>query len=722
MNSGVQRCWFALGTIAAAALFAPGTSGSENEVQSARTLEQARALFDAGRATEADAYLKEWQASDKRQADPSFSLLAGRIALELGRFAQAQSNFESATMLAEDLPLSKRALLANEYGRLHASMQDPVLASRSFERAVKLSEQAGENASRNRYLLNLARARFAKLDPTGAMLALNRLLDELKKTPVGQSASADQLRNGAAGLLANSSEVAADKDRAVALWNSVATSSADVGQRSFAYGLPAEFFAREGDSARALELARNAAEQAQQTHAPSLLLRWEFLLGKLLLEDGEADLAASAFKRAITLLEPLRAGIVASDPGAYGSLIGPLYKGYADALLRATQSASADTAKVETKEPLLIARNAIEAMKVAEFQDFLGEECLQDDADLKLTERRESGTMLVYPIVLDDRTEILLSGDGQLSRHVVEISREELRQLATRLRRALQSARRTDQHLTHGRALYDLLIAPLMPELNDRNSDTLIFVPDGPLRIFPLAALHDGEQFLLQRFSIVTSVGLQLAPQSNLDSEGGALFAGGLSQEVQGFQALPGVDKELDRLASDFSATVYRNAEFTQQRLQTNLIDGGFDVMHVATHGSFGGTFEDSFLLTYDGRLTMGALGSAIEERREVTARSSQPLDLLVLSACETAIGDDRATLGLAGVAINAGAQSVVASLWSVEDAATAELVPQFYAALAQPDSNKASSLRAAQLKLLADPEFSHPSSWAPFLLIGDWQ
>jgi CHAT domain-containing protein len=97
------------------------------------------------------------------------------------------------------------------------------------------------------------------------------------------------------------------------------------------------------------------------------------------------------------------------------------------------------------------------------------------------------------------------------------------------------------------------------------------------------------------------------------------------------------------------------------------------------------------------------------------------PLDLLVLSACQTAAGDDRAALGLAGVAIQAGAKSALASLWSISDNATATLMTRFYENSKAPGATKAQSLRIAQIELLKSPEYGHPSYWAPYLLIGNW-
>jgi len=142
-----------------------------------------------------------------------------------------------------------------------------------------------------------------------------------------------------------------------------------------------------------------------------------------------------------------------------------------------------------------------------------------------------------------------------------------------------------------------------------------------------------------------------------------------------------------------------------------------FGVVHIATHGVFAGDAESSFLLTHDGRITMNDLGSLVGRTRF----RDQPIELLTLSACETAEGDDRAALGLAGVAVKAGARSALGTLWSVNDVAAADLVTDFYRELHDGPVSKAVALQRAQQKLIADPNTRHPYYWSAFLLISNW-
>jgi CHAT domain-containing protein len=127
---------------------------------------------------------------------------------------------------------------------------------------------------------------------------------------------------------------------------------------------------------------------------------------------------------------------------------------------------------------------------------------------------------------------------------------------------------------------------------------------------------------------------------------------------------------------------------------------------------------EDTFVLTWDNRLNVKELGDLLQTRSQDT---NTPIELLVLSACQTAKGDKRAPLGLAGVAVRSGARSTIATLWSVNDESAAQFMIEFYHQLAKSKVTKAQAVRLAQLKLLKKPEFENPFYWAPFVLIGNW-
>jgi CHAT domain-containing protein len=174
------------------------------------------------------------------------------------------------------------------------------------------------------------------------------------------------------------------------------------------------------------------------------------------------------------------------------------------------------------------------------------------------------------------------------------------------------------------------------------------------------------------------------------------------------------VAQELRTVSTLFPSEPLQDESFSLASVESQLANKEFSAAHLATHGEFSSDHRQSFILTYDSRLTM-------DELRRTLGKRASSLDLLVLSACRTAAGDDRAALGLAGIAVQAGAKSALASLWYINDQATSELMSSFYQGLKTGAYTKAQALRQAQLALLTSEQYRHPSYWAPYLLIGNW-
>jgi CHAT domain-containing protein len=195
-------------------------------------------------------------------------------------------------------------------------------------------------------------------------------------------------------------------------------------------------------------------------------------------------------------------------------------------------------------------------------------------------------------------------------------------------------------------------------------------------------------------------------------------LTGGLTEAHLGFSALPAVEEEVEQISTNIPSRVLLNQAFTRTTLENQLTTHPTTVVHLATHGQFSSKPEETFLLTWDGRLSVNILAEVLKSREQ---RDTEPIELLVLSACETAIGDKRATLGLAGLAVRSGVRSTIATLWSVKDQSTAELMVEFYRHLVQIDGNRAEALRKAQLLLLQQNKYQHPYFWAPFVLVGNW-
>jgi CHAT domain-containing protein len=238
------------------------------------------------------------------------------------------------------------------------------------------------------------------------------------------------------------------------------------------------------------------------------------------------------------------------------------------------------------------------------------------------------------------------------------------------------------------------------------------------LRTIPFAALNDGRRFLIEKYSVALSPGLELTDSRPIPQKDAKMLSAGLTEAVQGFAPLGNVKDELDGIQGLYKGERLENSSFSVENLRERLESAPYSIVHIATHGKFGPSATDTFLLAWDEKIDMNQVGQLMKE----SETRKTPIGLLCLSACETAAGDDKAALGLAGVAVKSGARSAMATLWSVSDQAASNLVLEFYSQLRNSGASKAEALREAQLKLLDDPQYRHPFYWSPFLLIGNWR
>ena len=382
-----------------------------------------------------------------------------------------------------------------------------------------------------------------------------------------------------------------------------------------------------------------------------------------------------------------------------------------------SQRASSTPDGAARQHLLVQAQDTVELYKAAELQDYFRDECVATARSRSTEVAQESHTTaIIYPIILPDRLELLVSLPTGLKQFIVSISSSRLTEEIRSFRLALER-RTSNAYLLHAQKFYDWLIRPMEADLAAGRITTLVFVPDGPLRTIPMAPLHDGTHFLIDHYALATTPGLTLTDSRPLNRKQIQMFSVGLTEGVQGFPPLPYVAKELSAVQSIYGGKQLVNGEFRSVQVEKGLKEQPFNIIHIASHGRVESDGTKSFILTFDDRITMDRLSALVG----LFDFRSAPLELLTLSACETAAGDDRAALGLAGMAIKAGAKSALATLWFIEDEATAALIGEFYRNLQNPTMSKAVALQQAQLALLQNPNYSHPSLWAPFLLINNW-
>ncbi len=648
----------------------------------------AQVYLEAGQGDATASYLEEALRLAKEPEDPA------RLAVilnTLGKFKAAQEQFSEA-------------LEAFSGSQFHAqAARLPVVAVFAMINAGKAALQVGKFSEAQTWFHEALR-RVRRLpdshDKSYGLLSLGLGFDELRHSLPEHN---DRLLLLAAQVLEEGGEVA--------------QALGDARGSSYAFGFRGRLYEEAGRYQEALLLTRLAVSSAQQVQAPESLYRWQWQTGRLLKALGQLDEALAAYRRASEAVQSIRPELAAGSGGMavpFRESGGQLFFELADVLL---QRASLAPDQKQARPYLVEARESVERFKAAELRDYFQDECVDAlrSHETKLEDVSQH-TAVVYPIVLPDRTELLVSLPSGLSRFSVPVPGDQLRKEVEAFRHFLEK-RTTRQYVPHGQRLYEWLIKPFESKLGEFAIKTLVFVPDGPLRTIPMAALYDGEHFLIEKYAVATTPGLNLTDPKPLSRDRVKVLAAGLTTGVQGFPPMPYVVTELTALEELYHRPPLLNQEFISSAFEKELQQEEFTVVHVASHAKFESQAERSFLLTYNDRLTMDQLRRVVGLFRF----REEPLELLTLSACETAAGDDRAALGLAGVAIKAGARSALASLWFINDEASSALVAEFYRQLQDPSATKAVALQRAQLTLLRNPAYQHPSFWAPFLLLNNW-
>ena len=473
--------------------------------------------------------------------------------------------------------------------------------------------------------------------------------------------------------------------------------------------------------ADARKLTEKALLLAQAVNAADIAYQWQWQLGRIMKVQGEREGAIAAYFSAVKTLQSLRSDLVSISSDVQFSFtesVEPVYRELVGLLLQPPLNSSQSQGVVE-QLALIQARQIIEALQVAELDNFFRDACL--DIRPVQIDQIDPNAAVFYPIILRDRLEVIVKLPNKPLRHYTTfVSEDRVEEILRKLREGLTRSliRGVLKILLEpSQQAYDWLIRPIETDLAASGVQTLVFVLDGSLRSIPMAALYDGKQYLAQKYSIAIAPGLQLVDAKPLARNSLKILTGGLSESRQGFDALPGVETELQRIAAEVPSTILLNESFTEANLKAKINSFPFPVVHLATHGEFSSKAENTFILAWDERINAKELDSLLR----ANTRTIRPIELLVLSACRTAVGDKRAALGLAGVAVRAGARSTMASLWYVSDEATALLMTKFYEELAKKEVTKAEALRRAQQVVFQDQRFSHPYFWAAFVLVGNW-
>ncbi|HHP7245145.1 MAG TPA: CHAT domain-containing protein [Elainellaceae cyanobacterium] len=463
------------------------------------------------------------------------------------------------------------------------------------------------------------------------------------------------------------------------------------------------------------DLTRQALLLSQSINASDLTYQWQWQLGRLLKQEGNQSGAIAAYDAAIEALQSLRYDLVAVNPDVQFSFrdeVEPVYRQFVELLV---QPDNAEPSQTNLEK----ARRVIESLQIAELNNFLREACLDAQQILdQVVEQQDQTAAVIYPIILPNQLTVILTLPQQpLQYYTTNVSQNTVHETLAQLRQDLVKPQRYRQAQGTSQQVYDWLIRPAESALVQAQIETLVFVLDGELRNVPMAALYDGDRYLIETYSIALSPGLQLIAPKPLEQVELRVIAAGVSDPRPGFSALPNVPIELQTIQAEMPSQVLLNDEFTSSALQNQVQTRPFPVVHLATHGQFSSQANETFIVAWDQRIYVNEMQRVLQAR---TNTQNDAIELLVLSACQTAEGDRRAALGLAGVAIRAGARSTLASLWNVNDESTARLMSSFYQGL-KDGVPKAEALRRAQLELISDRTYWRPLYWSPYVLIGNW-
>jgi CHAT domain-containing protein len=772
-------------------------------------LNQAQAMQMLGLFNQAQDLLRRIEASAQQQSDPRLKVHELRALLEvsakLGQFAtlgEAQTLANRAEATIAQLPAAQQAqeraallLSLGHISRTFAERERELTGREISPQGQRFTQGAASGCKTYLQLdedgapINLAQAQqalqlyqqagqLANPSAESSAVALQSqlhqltLAQELGQSPAAASTEAlkrqiQQLPPSRTGIFAQihlAQALLCNPERsegAIAQQLSTAATQAhqiqDKRAESYALGTLAKLYEQQGATlpqqlAYAQQLSEKALLLSDSIDAFDISYQWQWQLGHILRQrGGEANRRLALeryYPQAIQSLEAVRGELVGTNPDVQFSFrdnAEPLYREYVDLLLSEPNP---------SPERLKQAIELIDSLQVAELENFFRCVLSQLVQITQVTQTTDPESATLYPIILPDRVEVILQLPDQPNpvrySQAIPNAPATIDKTTRLLKNALiDRASDASNYQQPGEQLYRWLLQGAEPYLQQSKVKTLVFVLDGGLRDIPIAALWDGQAFVVQKYAVAITPGLKLLGPQRFEQKPFKALIGGLTSDQptrlansrQELGALPFVKQEIRRLKEVIpESTILEDQQFVPSQIAQALKQTPYPIVHLATHGIFSDNPKETYLVTAKNELI--DIDRLQELLRTGKGNRRDALELLMLSACQTAKGNRRATLGMAGVAIRAGASSTVATLWSVDDQSTSQIVEQFYRKLRgaierRDGTTKAQALRQAQLTMLENDlpkapassasaeeestDFSHPYYWAPFILLGNW-
>ncbi len=626
----------------------------------------------------ADALVAAKQLSASKAEALSMGLIGYTYLLQR-RYQLAEKSLNQAMALSVQQPWPDLAALnANYLGIFYHGQRRPTLSEQYYQKSLKWALRAQDQALAVQAKLNLARLANAAKDPKRAWALLNEVRLSIPAIGATGEQARFWLQLGYQTLkLKTDVEIATSTRLEIAFQalgkaSKLAVQQQDQRIESLAQGYLGQLYESQNRLNDALVFTDRATDIAQRIDAKELLLLWDWQRGRILNVQGKTQPALAAYQRAVDYIEVIRQDIPVDyhdGRSSFRETLEPVYLGLADLLL---QQANQLDHPDETIRLLKKARKTVELIKKTELEDYFNNRCdIQTLPEVDL-ERIAPKSAALYPVILPNRLELLVSIGDAIFHRTVPVAATAINQHARSLAKVLRWNR--EGYQKSAQQLYQWLIAPIGDVLQRHGIDTLVFIPDGALRLVPMAALFDGEKFLIERYAVVRSPGLTLLDPKPIPRQDMSTLLAGLSKpgpvirklpaqvlnnlissvtdttelravplnkmglrassltrsqphsqtghidpeiiklllddpaifkKVQESLTIPGAKKEIIALSKLLDSKFLLDETFIKQRLGDEILKAPYRVVHIASHGVFAHSSEQSYIMAYDEILTM---------------------------------------------------------------------------------------------------------------------
>lgn len=677
-------------------------------------INQVTAYYAMGQYLKGNKILRKLEQKIEQQEDSQIKVYS---LLSLGIALQKQGDLkQSELILRKSLTLSEQVLSANKSDQIKLSLANTLKKLNKVDEALKYYQEVIKTATNQEIKVKAKLNQLEILINQKKWQKVSYLVHDLEQELTVLLPSRNNIYakiNYVQSLLKISKITNQDYSKKILDILTPAFTQAqnlqDNRSESYVYGVLGKLYLHKGRIKEAQQLTEKALIKAEIVNAKDITVHWQAQMGKLYQQQGNIQQAVSFYKSAVNNLESLSQDLYSNNAEVQFSFrenVEPIYRQLIDLLL---------VDENPSKENIKLSIDVFEKLHIAELKNFFGDGCLVSKSPEEINDKKAA---IIYPIILPNRLVIITSLPNEnYAYSSVDIAQSELEALIIQTRNSLHPTASNHQREKLTQQLYSWLVQPLESQLQNNQIKTLVFALDGVMRNLPMVSLYDGENYLLEKYAIaVIPVRVDFLDPQPWQTKQLDVLVGGLSESRQGFSSLPSVESEVNQISNLSQGEVLFNDNFTQENIQQLIKQNPFPVVHLATHGQFSSQRENTFLVAWNETINIRELEKIIKNRN-----TNNVIELLVLSACQTASGDNRAALGLAGLAMRSGARSVVATLWSVNDESTSEFMVNFYQQLQLSGVSKSEALRQAQLKLLRSPQYNHPYYWSPFIIIGNW-